>query len=381
MAKKSSKKNSKEIPRKKTKKSAKKTKEYQKKALSIKKKRQLVNISLTAVLILIILMGTSVIFLNTVEINEESPVFLQKLKEFNDRLLPGEIEYAAVVNQEPITMDLLNERYELIPIEYTQFIGKKELLEQLIDEILILQKAEELGIVITDEIVDEYILNLSISAGTSLEQFEVLLEQNGLTLDEAKEFYKKTLTLNELLEREIFTNVFISYTDIEDYYKENSEYFITPESIEVSHILVCHEQSERCYVNRTKEEALTRAYEIIGMVEENNFGELALNYSDEPAAQVTQGSLDWISRDMPFDETFLDAAFAVEPGDVSEPVETMFGYHIIKVSDKKPEEKLEFDSVAPQINQTLISQEQTSLFLEYVSELRNESDVIVFFEE
>ncbi|MCB9362516.1 peptidylprolyl isomerase [Candidatus Woesearchaeota archaeon] len=95
--------------------------------------------------------------------------------------------------------------------------------------------------------------------------------------------------------------------------------------VEASHILLTLD-------NRTEEEAIALANEIIAQVNETNFADLARQYSEGPSAPAG-GALGWFSRGMmvaPFEE----AAFALEPGEVSAPVKTEFGYHIIYVTGK-----------------------------------------------
>ncbi|MBT3721569.1 hypothetical protein HN789_06385 [archaeon] len=343
--------------------------EYKEKVMKIKKKRQLVNLALGALLVLIIISSLVILLKGDIDLP-----FFKKISS----VFPEEEKYAVIVNQEPVTLDEFNERYEQIPPQYKDYITKDNLLDQIIDEKLLLAKANEMGIIITDEEINEYMTNLTTEAGVTIEDFEAMLSENGLTLDDAKIVYKRSMTLNQVVQQLVFSDLEISEIDISDYYNKNIETFKTPESINVSHILVCHNESERCESELSKEESLVRANEIIELIDEDNFASIALEYSDEPAAQQTLGNLGWVNREIPFDQDFLDASFELEVGEISEPVETIFGYHIITVFETRPEETLELDTVKNAINQTLLNELQSGAYIVYMEGMRNKTEIIYF---
>lgn len=350
-------------------------KQLRKKALSLIRRDKLIRVGLLLSLFIIVLFGSLLIYLNSREMKDSDSPMLRAAYELNYRFFPKEKVVSVIVNQEPIYAEEIEKRYNIIPEEYRQFITKEDLIQQLVDEKILLQKAASENIAVTDEEVDLYIQNLSAQAGTTIEEFEQLLASNGLTLEDAKAFYKKSLILNQLLQNEVFSEIVISDDDIESYYNDNVAFFTTPESLNVSHILICHNSSVRCVSNLTKEEAKVKAEEVLKLAKSGDFSELAMQYSNEPAAIITKGSLGLVNKDSPLDETFLTAALSLKPGEVSEPVETVFGYHIIKAFSQTKEEVTKLDAVKDQIYQTLFAEVQTGKLMEYISGLRNESQI------
>ncbi len=296
MAKKTSKRS---IPRKKVKRSnKKKEKELKKKAIKIIKRRQLVNIGLSLILIFLILSTTLMLYLNSVDIkiSETTPYPIKKLVEINNFFFPKPPELVAIVNQEPITILELDERYSLIPDEYKQLISKEEVLSQMVDEKLLLQEAATQGFTATEEEINEKINALLLENSISIEELKESIENRDLELEDLKDFYAKEILLTKLLNFTIMNQIVISDVDVKDYYFRNQEQFTIPESVNVSHILICHDESIRCVSNLTKEEALQKAEEVKSLITPTNFAELALEYSYEPAAQITKGSLGWLDQ-------------------------------------------------------------------------------------
>lgn len=141
----------------------------------------------------------------------------------------------------------------------------------------------------------------------------------------------------------------IDETSIRDFYNQNPARFTTPEQVEASHILIrIDENADEPAVSKSKEEALS-IYEKA--VSGQDFSELAKTYSQGPSA--SKGG--YLGR---FDKTsmvkpFSDAAFAMNAGDISQPVKTRFGWHIIKVTDRTPEGMTPLESAKKQIQKEL----------------------------
>ncbi len=374
----------KELPKKKVSNSnGKKEAELRKEAIGIIKKKYIMNIGLSVLLVLVVAFGVSLIYLNSIE---KLPAFLekntlaQKLSQLNENLFKRSEKLAAVVNQEKISMKDLDERYALVPPMYQQFITKEDVLTQMIDERVLLQEAKKMNYTATQEEIDEKIGLLLEQNQIIREEFEAAIESKNLTLGDVEDFYEKEILLGKLLDINVFMKIKISDTDIKDYYFRHPEIFTIPESINVSHILVCHNESQRCVSNLTKEEALEKAEDVKEEIDDENFAEIALEYSDEPAAKMTRGNLGWVSKEDPFDKTFMEAAFGLEEEEVSNPIETIFGYHLIKVFEKRPQEVLNLTTVYDQINQTLNSEKEKEIYNSYIGELRNESEIINYLE-
>ena len=138
----------------------------------------------------------------------------------------------------------------------------------------------------------------------------------------------------------------------EAYYEENQEQF---ESRCLAHILVgTNDDPAQPTGDRTRPEAATRAAELRAQLDAGaDFTELASSdANDDTVSAAEGGSLDCITRQTQFDPTFLEAAFAAEVGEVTEPVETQFGFHLILVSSA---EVPPFEEVEAQIQQQLAS--------------------------
>lgn len=104
-----------------------------------------------------------------------------------------------------------------------------------------------------------------------------------------------------------------------------------PQMIGASHILIAYQGAMRSNATRTREEALARAKEVLEKVRAPgaDFGALAVEYSDDPTAQQNRGDLSVFAKGMMVPE-FDQAAFRLQVGEVSDVVETPFGFHIIK---------------------------------------------------
>jgi peptidyl-prolyl cis-trans isomerase D len=138
----------------------------------------------------------------------------------------------------------------------------------------------------------------------------------------------------------------VSPADVERYYNQNIEQYSTPEQIRASHILLKTEGKDEAAVKARAEDVLTQAKSGA------DFAELAKKYSEDDTNSKTGGDLDYFGRGRMVAE-FEQAAFAMEPGQISDLVKTQYGFHIIKLTDKKAASTRKLDEVRPQITEQL----------------------------
>ncbi|MFW5648209.1 MAG: peptidylprolyl isomerase [Candidatus Alkaliphilus sp. MAG34] len=230
------------------------------------------------------------------------------------------------------------------------------------------------------EVLDTIIMERIIAKEAAANNIEVdeaelqkLYEENHLKLMEENEDYKKLIKENKIDENLIkeqmgksllghkyktfyLDKIKISDETAETFYNENKERFHL-EEIKARHILVGEEQL---------------AKDIIQKLEEGeDFVELAKEHSIEPGAQQSGGDLGYFSRDVNFVPEFKEAAFALEVGQISEPVKTEHGYHVITVEDKV-EENIKFEDAKEGIKHSL----KETDFQNHISEMFENADII-----
>src|SRR5262252_6378075 len=140
--------------------------------------------------------------------------------------------------------------------------------------------------------------------------------------------------------------VVIPEADIEREYKNNEEQYSTPEQVRASHILLKTEGKDEAAVRAKAEDLLKQAKGGA------DFAELAKKYSEDEASAKNGGDLDYFGRGKMVPE-FDQAVFAMQPGQISDLVKTQYGYHIIKLVDKKPATTRPLAEVRQQINDQL----------------------------
>jgi peptidyl-prolyl cis-trans isomerase C len=169
------------------------------------------------------------------------------------------------------------------------------------------------------------------------------------------EDFKKITLVGLLLQKEIETKVKVSDQEVKDYYEKNKEKFAPVGQIKASHILVKTEEEAKKIIERLKKG--------------EDFAQLAKKYSIDTASAKNGGDLGYFSRGQMVPE-FEAAASRLKPGEISEPVKTKFGYHIIKVTDKKVGQVVDFEKVKNLISQNLVAERQKEAFDSYVEGLR-----------
>ena len=208
-------------------------------------------------------------------------------------------------------------------------------LDNLIDEKLIIQLGKEKELNVSQREVDATAEGFRKRVGASKEQFEELLAKEGMTMERYKDMLKDQLMSRRVISREVQSQVKLTDDDINEYYEEHKEEFSTTPLIKTRHILLIvpdmgGEARETVVLNEIRR---IRQEIVDGL----DFGEAAVKYSEGPSGP-NGGDLGEVAPGVMV-KPFEEAAFALEPGAVSEPVRTQFGYHLIKV-DSKIEAKL-----------------------------------------
>jgi peptidyl-prolyl cis-trans isomerase D len=155
--------------------------------------------------------------------------------------------------------------------------------------------------------------------------------------------------------------------DVQRFYNDNIAQYQTPEQIRASHILLNTAGKDEATVRKQAEDILKQARAGA------DFAALATKFSEDEGSKVNGGDLDYFGRGRMVPE-FETAAFALQPGQISDLVKSQFGFHIIKVVDKKPAVTRTFDEVRPQIEEQLKAQRTDQQLTARATELASRID-------
>lgn len=288
----------------------------------------------------------------------------------------------ATVNGEKITSEELSQRVNMTRSSMEQqgvdFSGdngqllmdslQKGTLEEMINSKLILQEARKLN-QLTAEQVQEKIAPLK-EQFSSAEEYNDFLAQ--LMLSEEDLAY--ILNLQEQVTKDVLP---VSEADAKNYYDENIEQFKQPEQLQVRHILFFVDEGDKNYpVKHTNTEARQMAEDVIAQLKQGkDFAELAREKSEDTATK-NEGGLYIFSEGEAVKE-FSDAASALIPGEYSQtPVQTIYGYHVIKMEKKIAAGQHSFAEVKQQLIYQLSEKAKESKFNEYMLEVKNKSTIV-----
>jgi len=240
------------------------------------------------------------------------------------------------------------------------------LLDQLIGLRLLGQEVKARKVTIADAEVDQRIAELS-KQFQSEDVFKQMLAAQQLTIEKFRADQREDLAINKMLGDALKDKVAATPEQIDEFYKQNPDRFKQGERVRASHILVAVPQTADA---ATKAKARAKAEGLLKKIKAGeDFAALAKANSEDPGSALQGGDLG------PFQPgqmvgPFNDVAFKLAPGAVSDVVETQFGFHIIKVTEKQTARTVPLDEVRPQVQQFLENQNRQRETQAFVAGLR-----------
>ena len=247
-------------------------------------------------------------------------------------------------------IDRLARRGQTLDEQQTKIVSN-QILDRMIETELLYQESRKQGIKIESSAIDTQLGEIK-QRFDSGQKFTEAIEQMGLTEAGVRQQIEKGLAINELIQTRVADNITISKEESRKYYDAHPELFKQPEQVKASHILVKVAPDSDA---KTKTAAGKKIEKIQDRIKKGeDFASLARENSEGPSA-AKGGDLGYFQRGAMV-KPFEDAAFALEVNQVSDVVETSFGYHLIKVYDKKPEKTLAYAEVEQQLTDHLKQQ-------------------------
>jgi len=248
---------------------------------------------------------------------------------------------------------------------------KKQAVESIINRHLLYEEVERKNIAPNPDRVQEEIQKIA-SQFPSQADFEQQLSNHGISMDRMEKDLGQQFRVDTLIRDYVSTkNIKVGDDEVSNFYESNPDSFQAPEQIRASHILLKVGSEESQDVKTQKRLELAG---ILGKIEKGaDFAQMAQSHSECPSKQ-NGGDLGLFGRGQmvkPFEET----AFKLAPDEVSDIVETEFGFHVIKLLEKNEAYKEEFDAVKDQIVNHLLSEKEQGEFQELIKELRKEATI------
>lgn len=242
---------------------------------------------------------------------------------------------------------------------------KKDILEGLIEREVLYQESQKAGIKIADQKVDDQVAAIK-KRFPNEEEFKKALAGMGLTEEDVREQIQHGLAIRELIDQKVANKVVITDEETKAYYDANPQLFNQPEEVKASHILI---KVEPTADDATKAAARKKVEELQQKLKDGgDFAELAKENSEGPS-NARGGDLGYFKRGQMV-KPFEDVAYSMKIDEVSDLVETRFGYHLIKVYDKKPEQTLAYADVKDKIAQRLKQEKVEKDATRYVEDLK-----------
>lgn len=253
----------------------------------------------------------------------------------------------ATIGDEEISQDELN---DVLVEKYGA-----ETLNQLISERIVKKETDKADIEVTDEEVEAEYQNMA-NQYNGVEGLQAAIAQANLTEEDLREDIKSNIALEKLLKPQVEA----SDEEIAAYYEENKDEFSQGEQVNASHILVEEEKE---------------AQDIVKKLEDGeDFAALAKEYSIDEGTKENGGELGFFGRGEMVEE-FDQVAFDLKKDEISEPIKSDFGYHIIEVHEKQDAKTISLDESKDKIKNILIETKMPETFSKWYSEKLEEYKV------
>lgn len=248
---------------------------------------------------------------------------------------------------------------------------QEEVIEQLIVQELLWQEAQRHRIVVSDAEVDEELSKLKNGFETERE-FKFSIEAGGFTEETFRENIRQQRSVQSMIANEITKASVADDAEVEAFYNDNLDKMSVPEQIRARHILIKMDGDD----DAAKAAAMVKINAIEKRLEAGeSFPLVAIDTSEGPSG-AKGGDLGLFGRGQMVG-AFEEAAFALEPGEVSGPVETQFGFHLIKLEERVAAEQVPFETASLQIRDYLSQQKLQQTVEGLIVNLRETGDVQV----
>jgi parvulin-like peptidyl-prolyl isomerase len=279
----------------------------------------------------------------------------------------------AVVGDHPITKEQFDQLLDRARDNYAknkqdfpaagtpQYVAlRRQAMQFLVQREQFEQRAEELGLKISESDVEKQMLTIKSQYfgkngkcdAACEKKYRAEIKKQGVTDEQVREDVRASVVQNKIYEK-VTAGVTVSDKEVEEYYKKNKQNYVQPASRDVRHILV-------------KKKALAESL-YQRAINGENFAALAKKFSTDPGTKKQGGKLP-ISKGRQVPE-FDKAAFALRTGEISQPVKTSYGWHIIlALNGIKKQKVTPLSEVKPAIRQQLLQQEKTDAMKDWVEE-------------
>ena len=232
----------------------------------------------------------------------------------------------------------------------------------LVQEDELQQEGKKLGVSVSQKDIDARLAQIKKSYGAK--KFAAALKGAHITLPEYEQYSLEPTLLGEKLQNKVTSNVKVSQADAKKYYDQNKQAFTTPETREVRHILVSSKSEAQMIETKLKNGA--------------DFAKLAKQYSKDTTSAKVGGKLcvahggssgACTQTVPPFDK----ASFSLKTNEISQPVKSVYGYHIIQaLSPIKPAHTQTFSQVASQIQLNLAQQKKQTAWANWLAKVKKD---------
>jgi len=247
---------------------------------------------------------------------------------------------------------------------------KNRILENLIDAEVLYQQSQKEGVKVDDQAINEQIEKMKKRYSDET-AYKKALKRMQVSEKEFRTEIQRALAINQLLDTNVLQKITVTDEEGKKYYNNNLKLYWQPEKVKISLIWIKVKPDD-------KESKNIQARKKIEMVQKKvkqgeDFGKLAKAYSEGPNAQ-REGAWGYLKRGKTA-EPIRDAAFALNVGEVSGIVETQYGYHLIKVNDKKPAGTTPYKEVQPKIEKHLKKEKEKAEIQGYIENLKKSATI------
>ncbi len=250
---------------------------------------------------------------------------------------------------------------------------RKTALDSLVEWQLLYQEGKRLGINVKKTEVKE-VFNRNKGAFKKKKDFDNALEKIGLTEDSYRKLIEKELISRKFVKQEVEDKIRLSEADLEDYYNKNKGKFASPDKIRLREILTAVSPAATA---QEKEERRKKAEDLLKRIKAGeDFGDLAYNYSEDDF-RVKGGDLGMSHKGRLLPE-LEEAASKLNTGETSGLIETIYGYHIIKLEGREEARQLDFSEVKDSLKKELEAKRYKEAKEAIIKSLKEKADIKIY---